>query len=159
MANIFEPEFDEPREQPGFLARRARIARQLGCEMLGASVWEVGPGEAAYPYHFHYGEEELLFVLAGRPSLRSPDGWRELETGEAVAFPTGEHGAHQVVNRTDEPVRLLVISSRSDPEVCVYPDSGKIGVWARPLQEDQLRELHVRERAVDYYDGERPPQA
>jgi uncharacterized cupin superfamily protein len=90
MPNIFAPKFDEPREHPGFKCSRARIGRQAGAEHLGASVWDVPPGQAGYPYHFHLAEEELLFVLSGEPPLRGPDGWRKLETGEAVSLPVGE---------------------------------------------------------------------
>jgi uncharacterized cupin superfamily protein len=157
MPNIFEPNFDEPRQHPGFECRRARIGRQVGAERLGASVWEVPPGQAAYPYHFHYAEEELLFVLSGRPSLRTPDGWRELEPGETVAFLVGERGAHQVVNRSDEAVRLLVVSPAGVPEICVYPDSDKVGVYDRSPEHGHLRELYRRSDAVDYYDGEPAP--
>lgn len=47
MPNINEPEFDEPREQPGFRCRRARLSRQAGSERLGLSLWELPPGEAS----------------------------------------------------------------------------------------------------------------
>ena len=134
MPNIFEPDFDEPRKHPGFGSRRARIGRQAGAQRLGASVWDVPPGEAAYPYHFHYVEEELLFVLSGRPSMRTPDGWRDLVPGEAVSFPVGEAGGHQLVNRTDETVRLLVVSPSGVPEICVYPDSGQDRRVRRPAR-------------------------
>ena len=39
-------------------------------------------------------------MLRGRPHLRTPDGWRQLDEGEVVAFPVGERGAHQLANRT-----------------------------------------------------------
>jgi uncharacterized cupin superfamily protein len=159
MPNIFDPDFDEPREHDGFNCRRARIGRQAGAEALGASVWDVPPGEAAYPYHYHYGEEELLFILSGRPSLRTPKGRRDLEPGDAVSFLVGEQGAHQLVNRTDEPVRFLVVSPNGPPEICIYPDSGKVGVYGRAPQDLDLRELFRRSDAVDYYDGEMPPPA
>jgi len=76
MPNIFEPHFDEPRKHPGFDCRRARIGRQAGAERLGASVWDVPP-PGGVPVHFHYVEEELLFVLSSGPSLRTPDGRRD----------------------------------------------------------------------------------
>src|SRR5436190_1827512 len=96
MANVNEPDFT-PREAPaGFRSRRARIGRELGSELIGCSVWEVPAGEAAYPYHFHYSDEELVIVLAGRPTLRTPDGTRELDEGEVVRFPLGPDGAHAV---------------------------------------------------------------
>ncbi len=90
MTNINDPLFDEPREHPGFRCRRARLGRQAGGERLGLSLWELPAGEAAYPYHHHLTEEELVVVLEGRPSLRTPEGWRELAEGEVV----GRGGLH-----------------------------------------------------------------
>ena len=157
MPNILEPDFDDLREHPGFAYTRARIGRQAGAQRLGASVWEVPPGHAAYPYHFHLGEEELLFVLAGSPALRTPEGWRDLTPGECVCFPTGERGAHQVVNRSGEPVRLLVVSTNGLPDICVYPDSAKLGAYERRPDGGGLRELFRLADTVDYWEGEVPP--
>ena len=77
MANLNEPSFTE-RERDGFRSLRWHVGDDAGSQRLGASLWEVPPGEAAYPYHWHYVDEELIVVLAGRPSLRTPAGWREL---------------------------------------------------------------------------------
>lgn len=155
-ANVERPDFQpDPGRPAGFRSRRARLGDAVGADRLGASLWEVPPGEAAYPYHWHLAEEELVVVLAGRPSLRTPDGWRELEQGEVVSFPVGEAGAHQLVNRTEEPVRFLSISANSPAEICFYPDSGKIGAYGpRP---GGFRELHRQGDAVDYWEGEAPP--
>src|SRR3954454_25406863 len=109
--NTYAAAFDERPDGEVFNARRARVGYQLGTERLGLSVWELPPGEAAYPYHFHLAEEEVLVVLEGRPALRTPDGWRRLERGAIVRFPAGEDGAHQVANDTKEPVRLISMST------------------------------------------------
>jgi uncharacterized cupin superfamily protein len=157
VPNINEPHFDEPREHEGFRALRARVGRQAGSERLGLSLWEVAPGEAAYPYHFHYAEEELVIVLQGRPSLRTSSGWRELAEGEVVAFLRGEAGGHQLVNRTNETVRFLALSTSGEPDIVSYPDSGKLGAFERRPQGEGLRAMFRAGDAVDYYDGERPP--
>ena len=73
-----------------------------GYREAGLSLFEVPPGEAAYPYHWQLAEEELIVILAGIPSLRTPDGWRDVEPGEVLAFQVGERGGHQLVNRTSE---------------------------------------------------------
>ena len=65
MPNLRRPQFDEPRSHPGFACRRARLGHQLATTRIGVSLWELPPGEAAYPYHFHLGEEEVLIVLEG----------------------------------------------------------------------------------------------
>jgi len=155
--NIERPQFDDDRDAPGFTRRRARIGRQAGTQKVGLSLFEVPPGQAAYPYHWHVGEEELLIVLAGTPSLRTPGGWRELEQGEVVSFPVGEQGAHQVVNRTERTVRFLAFSNQV-PDIVVYPDSDKVGAFERRPEGDGLYALFRRCDAVDYLDGEEPPR-
>ena len=158
MANVFEPDFDSTEEREGFASRRAQIGRQAGAERLGGSLYELAPGSATFPYHFHFGNEELLIVLQGQPHLRTAEGWRTLDEGEVVAFPVGEGGAHQIVNRTAEPVRVLIVSEMVSPDVVVYPDSGKVG--ARELAPGSgggLRQTFRSSDQVDYWDGERPP--
>ena len=157
--NLNDTDFDEPREVDGFRARRARVGRQLGSEKLGASYWELPPGQAAYPYHWHMTEEELLVVTEGRPTLRTPGGWRDLDEGEVVAFPRGEEGGHQLMNRTGEAVRFLAFSTQPGPDIVMYPDSGKLGAFERRPEGGGLYELFRLEDAVDYYEGEKPPSA
>ena len=154
MANIYRPRFDSGDRPDGFRARRARIGYELGLELIGCSLWELPAGEAAYPYHFHYADEELIVVMRGRPTLRSPEGSRELEEGEALRFPLGERGAHQIVNRSQDSVTFLAISSHGRPDIVEYPDSGKIGVGERRPRGGGLREFFRRADAVDYWDGE-----
>lgn len=158
MANVFEPDFDDLRERPGFKARRARVGRQAGAERLGLSLWEVAPGEAAYPYHFHLGEEEALVILEGRPVLREPEGETELRPGDVLSFRRGAEGAHQLINRTDSAVRFLAVSTNGDPDIVVYPDSNKVGVAERPPHGGGLRQFFPLGAAVGYWEGERPPE-
>lgn len=159
MANIYKPTFEDGERPDGFRGRRARIGYELGTELIGCSLWELPPGEAAYPYHFHYADEELLIVLSGRPTLRSPEGMRELEEGEALHCPLGEQGAHQILNQTEESATFLAISSNGRPDVVVYPDSGKVGVGERLPRGGGLRAFFRQKDAVDYWDGEDSPKA
>lgn len=154
MTNIYRPEFEDGERPEGFRSRRARVGYELGTELIGASLWEVPPGEAAYPYHYHYADEELVIVLSGRASLRTPEGIRELEEGEALRFALGAEGAHQILNRGDEPATFLAISSHGRPDVVVYPDSDKIGVGERLPKGGGLRAFFRRGDAVGYFEGE-----
>jgi len=146
--NIYdaEPEGDES-DPPGYRARMARFGPSIGAEQLGASVYDLDPGESVCPYHYEHPEEEWLLVLGGRPTLRDPEGEHELEEGDLVCFPEGPDGAHKVTNRSDAPVRILMLSTRAKTAVAVYPDSGKVGVWP-------LGKIFRIEDAVEYYDGE-----
>ena len=154
--NINYPVFDEPREYEGFRCLRARIGRQAGTEKIGASLFELPPGQAAYPYHWHMAEEELIIVLSGNPSLRTSDGWRDLEPGEAVAFPVGEQGAHQLLNRTADTVRFLAVSNQQ-PDIIIRPDSGTIGLAERRPEGGGLAYYFRIDGAVGYIEGETAP--
>jgi uncharacterized cupin superfamily protein len=117
---------------------------------LGASLYELGPGNSVV-YHYHHGSEELLIVLRGRPTLRTPEGERQLAEGEVVHFPTGPGGAHGLRNDTDEPARYVVAGIRVSPEVAEYPDHGKITAQART-------ESQTGERLWLIHDVADPPQ-
>jgi uncharacterized cupin superfamily protein len=148
LVNLYElAAVGDPGDPPGYRARMARFGPSIGAEQLGGSVYELDPGESVCPYHYEYPEEEWLLVLAGRPTLRDPDGDHELEPGDLVCFPEGPDGAHKVTNRTDRLVRILMLSTKHETAVAVYPDSGKVGVWP-------LGKLFRLADAVDYYDGE-----
>lgn len=124
MPNAFEPEWQS--EYPPFKVRSTQLARQAGARELGASVYEIDPGGRVSPFHIHHGNEELLVVLAGAPTLRTPQGERELIPGEVAAFPAGPEGAHQVLNRSDSPARVLIVSTMRSPDVVEHLDSGKV---------------------------------
>lgn len=164
MANVFDPEWEaevDAEDWPaGYEGRCASVGRLAGSERLGASLYEVPPGNSSCPYHWHAANEEMLIVLRGRPTLRTPEGERGLAEGELVSFPVGERGAHKVRNDTEEPVRVLIVSEMNDPEVAVYPDSGK--VLARQQAPGKpatgVRAMFRLADAVDYWQGELEPE-
>jgi len=155
--NLEGADFDEPRDHDGFRAKRARLGYALGAERLGISLWELPPGQAAYPYHFHHAEEELMVVLQGTPSVRTPDGWSELSGGDIVSFPRGDVGAHQLLNRSADTARFLAVSTNGDPDVVIYPDSGKLCAAERLPHGGGLRTFFRLADQVGYWDGEEPP--
>ena len=126
--NVFGDDWDELDDWSGGGAKSTRLVEH-GPD-LGASVYELGPGNSS-AYHFHHGSEELLIVLRGRPTLRTPDGERQLAEGEVVHFPVGPDGAHGVRNDTDDAVRYVVAGIRVSPEVAEYPDTKQITAQAR----------------------------
>jgi uncharacterized cupin superfamily protein len=148
--NVFEGELDESRDHPGFSWGRARVGAQIGAEKIGASLYELQPGQKSFPYHYEHGAEEWLICIAGRPTLRTPDGEHELRPGDTVCFPEGPAGAHLVENRGDTPARVLILSTKGFPNGAVYPDSDKIGVWFSETDFGLFR----RGDAVDYWEGE-----
>jgi uncharacterized cupin superfamily protein len=151
--NIFATGFEYDDDDPeGYRAGMSRFGRGIGGQQMGATVYEVPAGQSICPYHYEAGEEEWLTVLSGRPTVRHPDGEEVLEPGDTVCFPSGPAGAHKVTNDTDEPVRVLMISTLREPAVSVYPDSGKVGVSNG--HGEFLGRFRLEDGKVDYYDRE-----
>ena len=137
---------------------RRKLAAAAGGEEIGCSLYEIPAGRRSWPYHYHTGNEEALFVLDGRGTLRL-DGERvPLEPNDYVALPANERSGHRVVNDSDGTLRYLAVSTMNDPDVTVYPDSGKVGVFAgSPPGGEGERTVHGYYReadAVDYWDDE-----
>lgn len=122
-----EWEFRPEDDWSGGGGRSTRLPRGAA---LGASVYELPPGGFAV-YHFHHVSEELLIVLRGRPTLRTPDGERELDEGAVVHFPAGPDGAHGLRNDSSEPVRYLMASTLGQVEVAEYPGLGQLTAQSR----------------------------
>jgi uncharacterized cupin superfamily protein len=117
------------RDEPPFVWRRARLARQAGASKLGASLFEVPPGAATFQLHVHHANEELIFVLTGRVTLSDGESERELSSGAVVACPAGRAGAHRLDNRGDDPARILIVSTMLAPDVTELHEDGQI--WVR----------------------------
>jgi uncharacterized cupin superfamily protein len=164
-------EWSEQEHGERFGHRRKRLAEAAGGRRVGCSLYEVESGRAACPRHYHLANEEAIYVLEGSGTLRLGLEGEEVTVsrGDYVALPTGTEGAHQLVNTSGSVLRYLCLSTVEEPDVMVYPDSGKVGIYAgeaagEPKEEGTIAEflrndagvgyyyLHATE--VGYYDGE-----
>jgi uncharacterized cupin superfamily protein len=149
--NIFGEEWEGGRDRPGWQWKHLPVGQKIGAERIGASLYELAPGQRTFPYHWHTVKEEWLVVLRGEPTLRDPSGERRLDAGDVVLFSRGPEGAHLIRNDTEEPVRLLILSSDQDTrgEIAFYPDSGKVGLWG-----EGIRKILDESAELDYFHGE-----
>jgi uncharacterized cupin superfamily protein len=129
---------------PGFAFSEVSASERTGDVLIGATLYEFQPGNQLWPYHFHVGNEEWGIVISGTPTLRTPEGERELRAGDVVGFPQGEAGAHTFYNRGSEPSRIVIFSTLRSG-YCTYPDSDKVTGGGRVFR---------REDAAGYWDGE-----
>ncbi len=149
--NLHGDEWDREEDRPGWRSKDAWVGRRIGAELIGGSLYELAPGDRLYPYHTHHANEEWLLVVRGEPTLRTPEGEQALREGDVVAFPRGDEGLHQVANRTETPVRVLMLSTLVAPDIVEYPDSGKLG--ARDAKGERIM-LGRPGPMLDYWDGE-----
>jgi uncharacterized cupin superfamily protein len=149
--NVFADDWDDPFPTPeGWRSHYKR----LGIGKLGVGLYELLPGQTQCAYHFHHGNDEALIVLSGRPTLRTPGGERELQAGDVAQFPAGPEGAHQMVNRSDEPARYVIAAVHTYPvEIVEHLDSGKVLAMAK-TEDRPLWSIHRFDDEVDYMLGE-----
>lgn len=143
------PEYDES-DPAGYRAGMVRFGPAIGAAQMGASLYELPPGQSICPYHYEYPDEEWLLVLDGRVTVRHRGGEQELGQGDIVCFPPGPEGAHKVSCLGAETARVLMTSTKGTPAIAVYPDSGKVGIWPG----DDRDRLMMRRDTLDYWEGE-----
>ena len=90
-------------------------------------------------------------MIAGRPTLRDPEGEHELRPGDVVCFREGPEGAHQVRNDTDEPIRVLILSTKQGRTRRCTPTAARSGSGRATPHPGRLFRI---DSEVDYWDGE-----
>lgn len=148
----------EPRQSPGgrFASQFASLTGALGAQKLGVSLCVLAPGQRAWPRHAHHVNEEMMLILDGAGTYHCGDVSAPVRAGDLISAPPGDAStAHQIENTSDAELRYLTFSTRLEPEVVEYPDSGKFAVrsdagGARPL----IRFIGRAGETLDYYDGE-----
>jgi uncharacterized cupin superfamily protein len=142
----------------GFTARM--LGQSTGATGVGCTWYEVPPGRAAFPTHFHCANEEAIFVLDGEGSLRLGKDTVEVRAGDFVSLPPGPDHAHRLTNTGTTPLRYLCMSTlNKGAEVVGYPDSKKVAAMGVPQnwrfpEPSWIRVIAREGSSLDYYDGE-----
>ena len=137
-----------------FAAKVGRFSALLGMKKLGLGLVELEPGKRAWPYHEHYGMEELFIILEGMGTIRYADAEYPIAEGDVIFTPTGEGTAHQIINTSSEKLVYLAFSSENSPELCFYPDSRKYGAYVQTSEGKSTTFLAHEDSAINYFDGE-----
>ncbi len=136
------------------------IGPRIGAQKLGYNVTAVPPGMRAFPFHCHYANEEMVFVLEGTGAVRIGANTYPIRAGDVIAFPAGgKKTAHQIINTGIVELRYLAVSTKLSPELGEYPDSGKFGVLAEcpPASDGTPQRFMFIGREADslgYWEGE-----
>ena len=155
FVNLDEVKFDDVEDNGYYTSKRALFSAGIGARQLGYNLTELPPGKAQCPFHSHREEEEMFLILEGEGELRFGDQRFKIRRHDVIACPTGgPEVAHQIINTGETTMRYLSLSTQSTTEVCEYPDSRKIGVFATTSPTSRVRGLFRAETGVDYYDRE-----
>ena len=149
IRNVDEVVLDHQQRAPLYDTRTGGVTDGTAAKKLGAGYDVLEPGKRACPYHYHLAQEEMFVILEGSGSLRVAGQLVPIRAGDVIVIPAGPEYPHQFINTSDAPMKYLSISTQERPEICVYPDSGKVGAFhpgARLMQRPALN--------LDYWDGE-----
>ena len=137
-----------------FRYKRKLIGQEAGSARLGCSFYEVAPNSSAWPAHFHYANEEAIYILDGAGTLRLGDAEVPVRKGHFIALPSGAGHSHRLVNTSAAPLRYLCVSTMIEPDVVMYPDSKKVGVGVGPRGKRIYAGVFRLGSEVDYFTGE-----
>jgi uncharacterized cupin superfamily protein len=145
--------------ESGYAYERQSLTLDSEPGQLGASLYRLQPGQKAFPAHYHYANDEAIYVLNGVLSLRVGEALLTLNAGDYVNLPAGLEQAHQAYNDSKQCCEFLCFSTMRVPDVMVYPDSGKVGVMADRApggasfsKKKGLKAFFKRCTQVGYYD-------
>lgn len=142
----FEPNPNRP-DNFRLLTDISRVRQNVDPNYLNFDLRQLPAGQFGSAYHSHRFAEELFMILSGSATLRTPEGLEVVNPGDIIFFETGDGGAHQLYNHTDELCVYLDIRTFIGYDVCDYPDSDKI--YLIPSGE-----IFDKSNQPDYYDGE-----
>jgi uncharacterized cupin superfamily protein len=144
-----------------FAAKLGRVGSLIGAKKLGCTLHIVPAGKKAFPRHAHHANEEMFFILSGAGTYRVGAESFPIHANDVIAAPAGDgETAHQLVNTGGDELRYLAFSTRNDPDVVEYPDSGKFAVASMIPEDKGLLGARVRfigrmdGQSLGYFDGE-----
>lgn len=149
-AKVADLEVQRKAAHEGYEYARRNFIPVGGAKQCAVAVYEIPPGKAGFPYHYHTKNEEVFYILSGSGTLKTPDGERAVGAGEMLYFPANERGAHKLTNASGvEPLVYIDFDTHNELEVAFYPDSGKVGIWGM-----DINQVYRVEDRVGYYEGE-----
>ncbi|MBI4082140.1 MAG: cupin domain-containing protein [Candidatus Lambdaproteobacteria bacterium] len=164
VVNVNELEWSPTAHGERFAQERKGLGAAAAGRLLGCSLYRVPAGKAAFPAHLHHANEEAIYVLAGRGTLRLGKDEIAIGPGDYIALPpAGDGVAHYLTGAGLEPIEYLCLSTMLSPEIVEYPDSGKVGLRnsrtvstgvGTGASQVLIRHLFRTKDETSYYDGE-----
>ncbi len=128
--------YPAPFDLPCRARARTKLGDLAGLTQFGVNLLRLPPGAWSSQRHWHTGEDEFVYVLAGEVVLVTDAGEEVLRAGDAAGFAANEPNGHCLQNRADREASILEIGSRVASSVGHYSDidmvapaSGKPAVY------------------------------
>ena len=149
VRNVDEVALERQQRAPLYDTRSGGMTDGTAATKLGAGFDILEPGKIACPYHYHLAQEEMFVILEGEGTLRVAGERVPVRAGDVIVIPPGPEYPHHLINTGAVPMKYLSISTQEKPEICYYPDSDKLGAFAK-----DHRMMQRKGEALDYWEGE-----
>jgi uncharacterized cupin superfamily protein len=152
MPKIFRQEHIEYNELQSDLPPYAWLSSPRLSELgkskdLFFNMRKLDTGKYSYPFHYHHNAEEVLLILEGSATLRTPNGLEIVDKGDILFFEKGITSAHQLFNHTTEPCIYFDLRTNNGFDVAEFPDTNKV-IFGNS------NEVFEKGTEVDYFKGE-----
>jgi uncharacterized cupin superfamily protein len=149
VRNIDEVALERQQRAPLYDTRCGGVTDGTAATKLGAGFDILEPGKIGCPYHYHLAQEEMFVILEGGGTLRVAGERVPVSAGDVIVIPAGPEYPHHLINTGTVPMKYLSISTQEKPEICYYPDSNKLGAFAK-----DHRMMQRKGEALDYWTDE-----
>ena len=114
---FYPPPYDEPCRA----RERRRLGDAAGLTQFGVNLLRLPPGVWSSQRHWHFKQDEFVYVLEGEVVLITDAGEEVLTAGDCAGFKAGDEDGHHFQNRSDKDVLLLEVGTRIDGDGAIYP--------------------------------------
>jgi uncharacterized cupin superfamily protein len=107
-----------------FVAGRAKrkLGDVFGLRNFGVNLTTLAPGAMSALRHWHFRQDEFVYMLEGEAVLVTDAGEQVLRPGMAAGFPAGKRDGHHLINRSDREAVYLEVGDRLPGDEADYPD-------------------------------------
>jgi uncharacterized cupin superfamily protein len=114
--------YPAPFDLPCRTRERKRLGDAAGVTQFGVNLLRLPPGAWSSQRHWHTGEDEFVYVLAGEVVLVSDSGEEMLRAGDSAGFKANDGNGHCLQNRSGEAAEILEIGTRIADSMAYYAD-------------------------------------
>lgn len=100
------------------------IGDMVGITGFGIHIMEVQPGRDSTEHHFHFNEDECIYILSGTGTAMIGDEVFEVGAGDFMGYRKGGL-AHSLKNTGTEVLRCLTVGNRHKTDVVEFPNKQK----------------------------------
>lgn len=115
--------YPPPYDEPCLARQRTRLGDAAGLTQFGVNLLRLPPGVWSAQRHWHFGEDEFIYVVSGEIVLVTDAGDEVLRPGDCAGFKAGDKNGHCLQNRSDTDAVVLEVGTRvPGGDTAYYPE-------------------------------------